>query len=197
MASSVHKVGVNLKPVAEREGLELAIAAGGHRGLGEVIVNGRSERLIQGVGIAPLQLWPDNRGYFLELMRVGQGLAAGLSAAALQVSAALSYPGTIKAFHYHLRQTDVWAPVMGMLQVSLYDLRVGAPSFGVKNTLYVGELRPRSLRLPPGVAHGYKVLGTRPALLVYATDHFYDPKDEGRIPYNDPDINYDWETQYR
>ncbi len=197
MASSAHKVGANLKPVAQREGLELDIATGGHRRLGEVIVNQRSERLIQGVGIVPLQLWPDDRGYFMELMRVGQGLAAGLSTAELQVSAAVSYPGTIKAFHYHLRQTDVWAPVTGMLQVSLYDLRVGSPSFGVKNTLYAGELRPWSLRIPPGVGHGYKVLGTRPALLVYATDHFYDPQDEGRIPYNDPDINYDWETQHR
>ncbi len=81
MASSAHKVGANLKPVAQLEGLELAIATGGHRGLGEVIVNQRSERLIQGVGIVPLQLWPDDRGYFMELMRVGQGLAAVLSTA--------------------------------------------------------------------------------------------------------------------
>ena len=197
MASLGQKVGAKLKPVAQGEGLELAIAAGGQRGLGEVIVKEGSGRLIEGVGIVPLQLWPDDRGYFLEVLRVGQGLAGGLSVAALQVSAALSYPGTIKALHYHLRQTDVWAPVLGMLQVSLYDLRVGSPSFGMKNTLYMGELRPWSLRIPPGVGHGYKVLGTRPVLLVYATDHFYDPKDEGRIPYNDPDINYDWETQYR
>ena len=27
------------------------------------------------------------------------------------------------------------------------------------------------------------------------TDRFYNPQDEGRIVYNDPSINYDWETQ--
>ena len=32
-------------------------------------------------------------------------------------------------------------------------------------------------------------------MLVYMTDRFYNPQDEGRIPYNDPVINYDWETQ--
>ena len=32
-------------------------------------------------------------------------------------------------------------------------------------------------------------------MLVYMTDRFYNPQDEGRIPYNDPSINYDWETQ--
>ena len=33
------------------------------------------------------------------------------------------------------------------------------------------------------------------ALLVYMTNQFYNPKDEGRLPYDDPSINYDWETQ--
>ena len=51
--------------------------------------------------------------------------------------------------------------------------------------------------IPPGVAHGYKVIGGDEALLVYLTDRFYNPKDEGRIPYNDPGINYDWETQHK
>jgi dTDP-4-dehydrorhamnose 3,5-epimerase len=29
------------------------------------------------------------------------------------------------------------------------------------------------------------------------TDRFYDPSDEGRIPYNEPRIAYDWETQHK
>jgi len=197
MASLEKGIGSRWKPVAHRDGLELAIATGGRRGIGDVLLSEKSERLIQGVGVVPLKFWPDDRGYFLEVLRAGQGLVAELAITALQVSAALSYPGTIKAFHYHARQTDIWAPVEGMLQVGLYDLRVGSPSFGVKNTLYIGELRPWSLRIPPGVGHGYKVLGTKPAVLVYATDHFYDPQDEGRIPHDDPDINYDWETQHK
>jgi dTDP-4-dehydrorhamnose 3,5-epimerase len=51
--------------------------------------------------------------------------------------------------------------------------------------------------IPPGVAHGYKVIGKDPAMLIYMTDRFYDPSDEGRTPYNQPGINYDWETQYK
>ena len=46
-------------------------------------------------------------------------------------------------------------------------------------------------------ARGYKVIGTAPATLVYVTDRFYDPADEGRIPYNDPSIQYDWELQHK
>jgi dTDP-4-dehydrorhamnose 3,5-epimerase len=34
-------------------------------------------------------------------------------------------------------------------------------------------------------------------MLVYLTDRFYDPQDEGRIRYDDPQIQYDWETQHK
>ena len=36
-----------------------------------------------------------------------------ISRRAHAVSAALNYPGTIKAFHFHLHQTDCWTPVHG------------------------------------------------------------------------------------
>jgi dTDP-4-dehydrorhamnose 3,5-epimerase len=177
-------------------GLELAYPTC-ERGIGSVIQSPDSAQLISGVRIQPYALWPDDRGYFLELVRMGQGLTAGYPSESTQVSAALSYPGTIKAFHYHLHQTDLWVPAMGVLQVALVDLRVGSPTFGRRNTLYLGVLRPWQLVIPPGVGHGYKVIGTDPAMLLYVTDRFYSPEDEGRIPYNDPRINYDWETQYK
>jgi dTDP-4-dehydrorhamnose 3,5-epimerase len=61
----------------------------------------------------------------------------------------------------------------------------------------VGALRPWQLLIPPGVAHGYKVIGEQPSVLVYITNRTYDPKDEGRIPYNDESIAYDWELQHK
>lgn len=174
----------------------IEIQASSH-GIGDVILAADSAKLIDGVRVAPVALWPDDRGFFLEVIRVGQGLPAGFNPATTQVSAALSYPGTIKAFHFHLQQTDYWVPARGMFQVALVDLRPGSPTQGVKNTFYVGSLRPWSILIPPGVGHGYKVIGSDPAMLVYVTDRFYNPKDEGRIPYNHPDIAYDWELQHK
>jgi dTDP-4-dehydrorhamnose 3,5-epimerase len=166
------------------------------RGIGTVIDKADSPRLIAGVKVRAVAVWPDDRGYFLEVMRAGQDLVARFPATT-QVSAALSYPGTIKAFHYHQRQTDCWTAALGMLQAALVDLREGSPTFGARNTFYIGALRPWQLLIPPGVAHGYKVLGVEPAVLVYVTDRFYDADDEGRLLYSDPRINYDWETQHK
>jgi dTDP-4-dehydrorhamnose 3,5-epimerase len=167
------------------------------KGIGTIIQSAASPDLIQGVRINTASVFPDDRGYFLEVARFGEGLISGFSAATTQVSSALSYPGTIKAFHFHRQQTDYWCPAQGMLQVALVDLRPSSPTFGSRNTMYVGTLRPWQILIPPGVGHGYKVIGETAALLVYVTDRFYDPKDEGRIPHNDPGIHYDWEFQYK
>lgn len=165
--------------------------------IGQVIVKPNAEGLIAGVEIEPATWFPDDRGFFAELFRFGQPGIARDFTSPVQVSTARSHPGTIKAVHFHRQQTDLWATVAGMLQVALFDLRPGAATYGRVNTLYVGDWRPWKLRIPPGVGHGYKVIGASAAQLVYATDRFYDPADEGRIPYNDPGLNYDWEYQYK
>lgn len=167
------------------------------KGIGDVILTHDSPKLIDGVKCQPVAVWPDDRGFFLEVQRAGQGLVAEFAKDSTQISAALNYPGIIKAFHFHRHQTDCWTPVMSMLQVALIDLRPDSPTFGARNTIYAGSLRPWQILIPPGVAHGYKVVGDRPSLLIYATDRFYNPADEGRIPYNDPGLNYDWETQHK
>ena len=182
------------RPLASFGDLTLAIPEC-PKGIGSVIGSPGSLDLIAGVRIQPLALYPDDRGYFMEVQRIGHGLAAHFPAATSQVSAAMNYAGTVKAFHYHLHQTDCWTPVTGLMQVVLVDLRLGSETFGRRNTIYVGALRPWQVLIPPGVGHGYKVIGGEGALLVYMTDRFYNPQDEGRIPYNDPSINYDWETQ--
>jgi dTDP-4-dehydrorhamnose 3,5-epimerase len=166
-------------------------------GIGKVIRTADSADLIEGVRVQPYDLWPDDRGFFLEVIRMRQGLAASFTPETTQVSAALSYPGTIKAFHFHQHQTDLWVPMSGVFQVALVDLRPESATFGVKNTLYVGALRPWQLLIPPGVGHGYKVVGENSGVLVYVTNQLYNPSDEGRIAYNDPSIQYDWETQHK
>jgi dTDP-4-dehydrorhamnose 3,5-epimerase len=181
---------------ALESGTELAIPVA-EPGIGKVILSPSSSDLIADVELQPFPVWPDDRGYFLEVARLGQGLVSGFPAATTQVSTALNYPGIIKAFHYHKLQTDYWVPAAGLLQVALVDLRQGSRTYGAKNTLYLGALRPWQLLIPPGVAHGYKVIGEQSSVLVYITNRTYDPKDEGRIPYNDTAIAYDWELQHK
>ena len=153
---------------------------------------------IAGVRVQAFDVWPDDRGYFLEVARMQQGLVGDFAPATTQVSAALSYPGTIKAFHFLIGIR----PTCGFRRRECFKWRWSIcarnrPLTALKNTLYVGALRPWQFLVPPGVGHGYKVIGEQPAMLVYVTNQLYNPSDEGRIAYNDPSIAYDWELQYK
>ena len=57
------------------------------------------------------RVFSDDRGYFLEVARLGQGLVADFPANSTQISTALNYPGIIKAFHFNLT-TDKQRPLL-------------------------------------------------------------------------------------
>jgi dTDP-4-dehydrorhamnose 3,5-epimerase len=187
-------------PLGTRNGIEMAIARRTAKTLGKIIAKPDSPDLIEGIRIEPLPIYPDDRGFFCELARLGTGLASKMvpdEQRKIQVSLTLTYPGTIKAIHYHSEQTDLWAPVSGMVQVFLYDLRRNSSTFGAINTIFAGRFQPWEILIPPGVAHGYKALGVEPIQLIYFTDRHYNPADELRLPYDHPDIAYDWEIQHK
>jgi dTDP-4-dehydrorhamnose 3,5-epimerase len=149
--------------------------------------------MIDGVVVTALKTFPDDRGYFREILRV-EDSALGSCA---QISATMSYPGIIKAFHYHNQQDDLWYCASGTIQAVLYDRREDSPTYKETQVVPLGDLAPQTLFIPHGVVHGYKVLGHLPAIVVYTTSQVYDPKDELRIAHNDPEINFDWTIQPR
>jgi dTDP-4-dehydrorhamnose 3,5-epimerase len=114
-----------------------------------------------------------------------------------QSNFSLTYPGVVKAWHWHRKQDDLWFVVSGMAQVGLHDLREESASRGQTNVFYLGDHNRALLYIPHGVAHGYRVLGTLPMALVYHTTGVYDPGDELRIAWNDPAIGVDWTTANR
>lgn len=147
--------------------------------------------MIDGVNIKRLVRHCDERGFFLEVLRDDDALLERFG----QTSYTMSFPGIIKAFHWHKEQDDLWFVATGSALVVLYDLREGSPTQGVTQTIITGEQDPSLIVIPAGVAHGYKVLGDKPLGLFYHTTRSYDPKDpdEERIPYDDPAIGFDWD----
>jgi dTDP-4-dehydrorhamnose 3,5-epimerase len=151
--------------------------------------------MIEGVKVKKLVKHCDDRGFFTELVRDDENLLSRFG----QASMSMSYPGVIKAFHYHEKQDDVWFFPSGNAQVVLYDLRDASPTKDQTDVYYMGEDNPIVVLIPKGVAHGYRVLGDKSATIIYFTTESYDPKqpDEQRIPWDDPAIGFNWSTKYR
>lgn len=151
--------------------------------------------MIEGVVIKKLIRHCDDRGFFMEVLRDDDQLLSRFG----QASFSKSYPGVIKAFHYHEKQDDLWFFPSGNAQVVLFDFRDESSTKGETQVVYMGEDNPLLLLIPIGVAHGYRVLGQEPAVIMYFTTKSYDPADpdEKRIPWNDPLIGFDWTTRNR
>jgi len=145
--------------------------------------------MIDGVALKVLDTHRDERGFFREIIRVKDDFfEEGFG----QWSHSLMYPGVIKAWHIHKKQTDWWYVGTGVLKVVLYDKRPESSTYRQSMEIMLGDSQEdKVLKIPPGVAHGCKCL-SGPANLFYITSHTYDPEDEGRIPHDDPEIGYDW-----
>jgi len=145
--------------------------------------------MIKGVIAKALTTHPDQRGFFREIIRVTDDFfAEGFG----QFSHSMMFPGVAKAWHIHKTQVDWWYVPVGNLKVVLHDTRADSPTKGETQEIYLGENYPAQVvKIPPGVAHGCKVIGGVTHLL-YITSNTYDPDEEGRIPFDDSDIGYDW-----
>ena len=150
---------------------------------------------IHDVVIKKLVTHSDDRGYFREVLRDGDGLLSHFG----QTSVTKTYPGVIKAFHWHKDQDDLWYVADGMVRVVLYDRRPDSPTRGTTQVIYAGEDNPVLIGIPSGIAHGYQVLGNKPAMLFYHVTRSYNPADpdEERIPFDDPAIGFDWTIKNR
>jgi dTDP-4-dehydrorhamnose 3,5-epimerase len=144
--------------------------------------------MIHGVVLKELVTHPDDRGFFRELIRVTDGFFAEGFA---QWSHSRMAKNVVKAWHFHHRQVDWWYVPIGTIDVALYDLREDSPTRGDKMTFRMGSEHPLVTRIPPGVAHGCKVVSDE-AHLFYITSATYDPDDEGRYPFDTDTIPHDW-----
>lgn len=155
--------------------------------------------MISGVTIKPLLVHPDipdrpdehgSGGFLMEVLRSDEGLLRQFGQSTFTVAP----KQTIKAFHYHEHQDDLWFVATGRAKVVLYDRRPESPTKGETQVFYAGQGDYKLIVIPAGVAHGYQVMSQEPVLLFYHTTAPYqsaDP-DEQRIPWNDPAIGFDW-----
>ena len=149
--------------------------------------------MIDGVIIKPLKAHADERGYLMEMLREDDDVFEHFG----QSYVALNYPGVIRAWHYHKLQTDLWVCVKGMVKVGLYDAREDSPTKGEAQTVYMGENNMVLIKIPIGIYHGYKTCGVEPSLLINFPTKPYSraEPDEYRVPYDSPEIPYNWDIK--
>ena len=154
-----------------------------------LIVRG-SGKLIEGVEARRAKVIPDERGRLGEILRADDPWFEKFG----QVYFTTTYPGVVKAWHYHVKQTDHFYVLRGLVKVGLYDGRPDSPTHGVVNEVYLGEHCPGLVRIPAGVQHGWMCVSDIEAIIINMVTEPYDYKDpdEFRTHPHDNEIPYDW-----
>ena len=148
---------------------------------------------IHGVQVKPLRVIADERGWLMEILRADDG---GLFSRFGQVYVSATYPGVVKAWHYHQRQTDNFACVAGMVKLVLFDTREDSPTRNVVNEFFIGVHNPVLVQVPKLVYHGWKCISAEPSLVVNVPDEPYnraDPDEHRLAPHGT--LAYDWTRQ--
>lgn len=146
--------------------------------------------MIEGLKIKELKVIPDERGRLMEILRSDDSLFSNFG----QVYMTTTYPGVVKAWHKHEKQTDNVVCVRGMIKLALYDSREGSPTFKEVNQFYLGIHNPMLVQIPPDIYHGWMCVSEEEAIIVNIPTEVYnyESPDELRLDPHQNDIPYDW-----
>ncbi len=163
-----------------------------------------AKNALHGVAVHRVPRFVDDRGFFMEIYRAkadhpgSEGLADFFrDVPVAQVNfTVVNAENHVKGLHYHLKQQDIWfCPSPSKAKFVLYDVRKDSPTSGGTQVIVAGDGHDLLVRIPEGVAHGYRPL-TNPCALLYLVTRTFDVKDpdEWRIAWDHPAVKDLWET---
>ncbi len=150
-----------------------------------MLFEGWQDFMLDGIKVKAIKRFPDERGYFCEVMRTDWSELFGGDAIA-QVNHSFTYPDVIRAWHRHLReQVDYFLVLKGVAKICAFDDQSAELTEIVSSGFDL-----QVVRIPGQYWHGFKAVGNEPVLLVYFATNLYNPKDpdEERRDWNDQTV---------
>lgn len=149
-------------------------------------------KLPEVIAVEPVA-FKDSRGFFMETWHKDRYFKAGLPATFVQDNVSFSTKGVLRGLHF--QNPNAQGKLVYVLQGEIFDvavdIRVGSPTFGQWVGMTLSSDNKRQLYVPEGFAHGFCVT-SETALVVYKCTDFYNPRAEGGIIWNDPDLGIEW-----
>ena len=149
---------------------------------------------IPDVLLIELDLYEDERGFFIARYQAESFRQYGLPSEFVQDNHSRSKPGVLRGLHF--QYTPAQGKLVGVSRGQIWDvavdIRPDSPTFGQHVSAELSDLNGRLLWVPVGFAHGFCVLGDEPADVLYKVDAPYNPRGEVGIAWNDPELAVAW-----
>jgi len=149
---------------------------------------------LEGVLVLEPKVFGDARGFFLESYNERVFAEIGIRAHFVQDNHSLSSRNVVRGLHYQVRQVQgkLVRVIAGEILDVVVDLRRSSPTFGRWSSVQLSDENKHMLWIPPGLAHGFRVVSEHAHVLYKATD-YYCPEAERTLAWNDPELKVDWQ----
>lgn len=149
---------------------------------------------LEGVYVLEPKVFGDARGFFLESYNERALAEAGIKDHFVQDNQSFSTTNVVRGLHYQIRQTQgkLVRVIVGEILDVVVDLRKSSQTFGRWSTVPLSDENKHMLWIPPGFAHGFRVVSENAHVLYKATD-YYSPEAERTLAWNDPELKIDWQ----
>ena len=148
---------------------------------------------IPDVILIEMDVFEDERGFFIETYHMNKFAEAGISIPFVQDNHSGSRKGVLRGMHYQIRHTQ--GKLVGVVTGKVYDvavdLRHSSPTFGKWVGVYLSSHIRSQLWIPPGFAHGFYVLSEWAEIRYKATD-LYSPEWERTLLFSDQEVGIKW-----
>lgn len=166
----------------------------------EITVQDYSKQaVINGVQIVESKRFSGQDGTFEDLFRLDEKgfLELFPEVQVRQINRSKLLPGSVKAWHLHLKQEDVWyIPPEDHMILGLWDVRTASSTKDLSMKIVMGNGVSKIVLVPRGVAHGVVNVSRRSGTIFYLVNSQYNLKDpdELRFPWDKKGREF-WEVE--
>ncbi len=140
------------------------------------------------------QVFPDERGFFMESFKESIFIENGINIKFVQDNHSHSIKGTLRGLHYQ-KNPSAQAKLVTALKGEIFDvavdIRKGSPTYGKWVGEILSEKNHKLLYVPQGFAHGFCVLSEE-ADVTYKANNEYSPETDRGLLWNDPKVGVKW-----
>jgi dTDP-4-dehydrorhamnose 3,5-epimerase len=149
---------------------------------------------LEGVFVLEPKVFGDTRGFFMESYNERALNEAGIHQRFVQDNHSYSTRNVVRGLHYQIQnvQGKLVRVVVGEILDVAVDLRRSSRTFGQWSAVTLSAGNKHLLWIPPGFAHGFRVVSEDAHVLYKATD-YYVPEAERTLAWNDSELAIDWQ----
>ena len=159
----------------------------------------KEEIFLNGPLIFHLDVYKDERGFFMKTKQKNRYKAMGIAHSFVQDNVSQSKKNVIRGLHFQKEPYEQGKLVMvlsGRVWDVAVDIRRNSQTFGKWYGVELSSQNHKQFWIPPGFAHGFVAL-EEDTVFLYKCTAEYQAQSEGSLRWDDPDIGIAWPVSNR